>query len=235
MRGLVGHVVETTGLDIVSGRYPADHVMPTEAVWAAQVGVSRTVLREACKVLISKGLLSSGPRVGTRVRGAEHWKILDPDVLRWRMQAAPREAFVAELFELRRIVEPAIAARAAVTAGPRDLVAIEAAYAAMEAASGDPERFINPDTAFHKAILRSVDNLMVRALADVVDAALTVSLQLSLDNPNGHAASLPLHAAVLEAIRGRDPAAAASAMTRLIEDAQKDSMAALSAGRERSR
>jgi DNA-binding FadR family transcriptional regulator len=234
MRGLVGQVVEATGLDIVSGRYPPDHVLPTEAVWAANLGVSRTVLREACKVLISKGLLRSGPRVGTRVRPPQHWKILDPDVLRWRMAAAPREAFVAELFELRRIVEPAITARAAIAAGPADLAAIEAAYADMVASKGDPDRFNDPDNAFHKAILRSVDNLMVRALADVLDAALTVSLQLSLGGPETLQASLPLHEAVLEAIRRRDPAAASAAMVRLIEDAQRDAFAALATAQEKT-
>jgi DNA-binding FadR family transcriptional regulator len=208
-----------------------DQALPREAEWAEALGVSRTVLREATKVLISKGLIQSRPRVGTKVRAEAEWNILDPDVLGWRLEAAPREELVRELFELRRILEPAIAARAAEKASERDIVALAAAYAAMERSADDNEGFIGPDSDFHETIVRSVENRMVDALGSVIEAALTISLRLSLGAPGGQRPSLPLHKKVLDAIRRRDRAGASRAMELLIDNAQQDALKALGAPR----
>ena len=229
MTGLVGQVVRSVGTDIVSGRLAANQPLPKEADWAENLGVSRTVLREATKVLISKGLVKSRPRLGTKVRDPGYWNILDPDVLRWRLDAAPRETFVRELFELRRIFEPAIAGRAAEKASELDIQALSAAYAEMERTADDPQGFIAPDAEFHKTIVRSVENRMVDALGSVIDAALTMSLHLTLDAPEGHRPSLPLHKKVLNAIRRRDRVGAARAMELLIDNAQQDALKALDA------
>lgn len=229
MRGLVGQVVRDVGRDIVSGRLSPGQPLPKEADWAEKLGVSRTVLREATKVLISKGLVESRPRLGTKVRDSRHWNLLDPDVLRWRLDAAPRESFVRELFELRRIFEPAIAARAAEKASEEDIQALTAAYADMERTADDPQGFIAPDAAFHKTIVRSVENSMVDALGAIIDEALTMSLHLTLETPEGHRPSLPLHKKVLNAIRRRDRHGAARAMELLIDGAQQDALKALDA------
>src|SRR5262249_48507444 len=146
----------------------------------------------------------SRPRAGTKVRPDKDWNILDPDVLSWGVEAAPREQLVRELFELRRILEPAIAARAAEKASPTDIDALTKAYAAMDAAADDAEGFIEPDSEFHKAIVRCVENRMVSALGNLVDAALTLSLRLTLATPEGHRPSLALHKKVLDAIRRGD-------------------------------
>jgi DNA-binding FadR family transcriptional regulator len=229
MRGLVGQVVKRVGTDIISGRMKPDQALPREAEWAEELGVSRTVLREATKVLISKGLVRSRPRAGTKVRADKDWNILDPDVLGWRVEAAPREQLVRELFELRRILEPAIAARAAEKASQADIDALAAAYAAMVRTADDEESFIEPDAEFHKTIVRSVENRMVDALGNIIDAALTMSLRLSLDAPGGQRPSLPLHKKVLDAIRRRDRTGAQRAMELLIDNAQQDALKALGA------
>jgi DNA-binding FadR family transcriptional regulator len=203
--------------------------LPREDEWADELGVSRTVLREATKVLISKRLVESRPKAGTKVRAVVDWNILDPDVLSWRLKAAPREQLVRELFELRRILEPAIAARAAEKATEQDIEALTVAYAAMERAADDSDRFIGPDAEFHKTIVRSVENRMVDALGGVIDAALTLSLKLSLDAPDGQRPSLPLHRKVLDAIRRHDRNGASRAMELLIDNAQQDALRALGA------
>ena len=78
MRGLVGQVVRNVGADIVSGRLKPGQPLPREADWAEELGVSRTVLREATKVLISKGLVESRPRLGTKVRDAQALELARP-------------------------------------------------------------------------------------------------------------------------------------------------------------
>jgi GntR family transcriptional regulator, galactonate operon transcriptional repressor len=229
MRGLVGQIVGRVGTDIVSGRIKPGQALLREDAWADELGVSRTVLREATKVLISKRLVESRPKAGTKVRAEADWNILDPDVLSWRLEAAPREQLVRELFELRRILEPAIAARAAERASEQDIEALAAAYAAMERAADDGETFIGPDADFHKAIVRSVENRMVDALGSVIEAALTLSLRLSLDAPEGQRPSLPFHKKVLDAIRRGNRTGAARAMELLIDNAQQDALRALGA------
>lgn len=227
MRGLLGQVVLSVGKDIVSGRLKPEQALPREAEWATAFGVSRTVIREATKVLISKRLVESRPRAGTKVRAESDWNILDPDVLRWMLEAAPREPLVRELFELRRILEPAIAARAAEKASAQDIQALATAYAEMERSADNSEQFIGPDSEFHKIIVRSVENHMVDVLGSVIEAALTVSLTLTLGAPTGQRPSLPLHKKVLDAIRRRDRTGASRAMELLIDNAQQDALRVL--------
>ena len=233
-RGLLGQVVQAIGLRIIGGELPPGTAMPNEAEWSARLGVSRTILREATKVLISKGLVESRPKTGTRVRAAEQWNLLDPDVLQWQLAVAPRERFVREIFELRRMIEPSVAALAAERASPERLDEMAAALDAMEAAGDDGRHFIGPDIRFHLSILQAVDNRLIRALGSVVETALTTTMHLSLGNPRGQRHSVPLHPAVHDALRRRDAAAARAAMTRLIDDAEEDAARALKLGRRRA-
>lgn len=88
-RGLHGTVVEQLGAQIVSGGIKPDDLLQPEQIGAAYE-VSRTVVREALRVLEDKGLITARPNVGTRIRPVEQWNLLDADVIRWR-KAARRE------------------------------------------------------------------------------------------------------------------------------------------------
>jgi DNA-binding FadR family transcriptional regulator len=106
----------------------------------------------------------------------------------------------------------------------------------MVAVGDDGTKFLEPDMRFHRTILEAVNNEMLRSLATVVDTALLLSLRLSVDNPRGQRYSLPLHRAVLAAIRRRDATGASRAMVRLIDDAERDVRRVLSLrGRGRRR
>ena len=227
-RGLVGHLVTTLGQAIVGGAITPGQTLP-EAELGQQFGVSRTVVREATRILSSKGLLESRARTGTRVRAPEAWHLLDPAVLAWQSHAAPRDRFVRELFELRRMIEPDAAAFAASRAGADGLAALAATYDDMRRAGEDEQAFFDADRRFHRAILHSVGNSLVQALAGAVEQALELSLVLSLPSPRGQQRSMPLHAAVLHAIRNRDAEAARAAMRDLIDDAELDVRHALAA------
>lgn len=233
-RGLLGRVVHAIGLRIIGGELPPGTTLPNESDWGGQLGVSRTVLREATKVLISKGLIESRPKTGTSVRHADHWNLLDPDVLSWQLAAVPRDRFVRELFELRRAIEPTVAALAAVRASKAHLGEMASALDGMEAAGDDGRRFIAPDTSFHQTILNAVDNGMLRSLSGVIETALKISMYLSLETPRGQRHSVPLHRAVYEAFGARDPEAARDAMTKLIDDAEGDAFRAFKIRRPRT-
>jgi DNA-binding FadR family transcriptional regulator len=231
-RGLAERVVHQIGQEIVSGSLEPGRTLPNEAELCQQLGVSRSVLREAVRVLVSKGLIETRSRLGTRVRLPDAWSLLDPAVLTWLSAVEPQDRFVRELFGLRRVVEPAVAALAAECIVASDLAALEASFEDMIEAGDDPERFFGPDLRFHQTILLAVGNSLVRALGEMVNQAMEFNLRLSLEAPLGQQKSIPLHRAVLEAIRDRRPDAARDAMTRLIDDAEQDVWHALAAKRK---
>src|SRR5438046_5262201 len=108
-RGLHGAVVHDIGLRIVQGELEAGDPLPTEDELSGELSVSRTVLREAIKVLAAKRLVESRPKTGTRVRQRAEWNLLDPDVLAWQLEAGPSPQFLEDTVELRAIIEPAAA------------------------------------------------------------------------------------------------------------------------------
>ncbi|MGE0714138.1 MAG: FadR/GntR family transcriptional regulator [Alphaproteobacteria bacterium] len=234
-RSLCGQVVHELGQQILSGKLPPLSLLPSEAECASSMAVSRTAFREAIKILTAKGLIESRTRVGTRVRAREFWNFLDPDVLAWLMAAEPRGRYVASLFELRRLVEPQAAALAATRATAADIRRLEAAYAKLELADDDGERWVAPDLDFHQTILRMTGNELIGTLGTLMQTAFAVTFHLSTDDPEGQRHALPLHGAVLAAIRGRDPDAACDAMTRLIDKSERDVKRAMAARKGRAR
>jgi DNA-binding FadR family transcriptional regulator len=216
--GLHGQVVHALGRQILSGRIRPGDVLPVQP----GLPVSRTVLREAIKVLAAKGLVESRPKTGTRVRERQDWNLLDPDVLAWQQEdAASAASFLKKITEVRLIVEPAAAALAAQRARSSDLVVMDRAYKDMEAAlegrAEDYESFDQADMRFHQAIVRACANDLLQRMAQVVYTGLWVSFQATSRLPGKARASLPRHRAILDSIRKRNPRRAHEAMRRLVD------------------
>ncbi|MGH7120320.1 MAG: FadR/GntR family transcriptional regulator [Acetobacteraceae bacterium] len=233
--GLVARVVTALGRAIIGGLIKPHRILPPEAELGLQFGVSRTVVREAVRVLASKGLLEVRAHTGTRVCAPEAWHRLDPAMLTWQSETLPKADFIRELFELRRMIEPEAAALAASRIDAGGIAELARAFQAMTHAGENVPAFFAADGAFHRALANSVGNTLVRALTSTVDVALQLSLELSLPAPRGQQRGVPLHRAVLEAIERRDPEAARAAMRRLIDDAEEDVRQSLAAGVRRAR
>src|SRR3989442_3219555 len=101
-RGLHGEVVESIALRILRGDLRPGQTLPNADALSVEMQVSRTLIREAIKVLAAKGLLESRPKTGTRVRSRSDWSLLDPDVMAWTYQAKPDVQFLRNLTEVRR-------------------------------------------------------------------------------------------------------------------------------------
>ena len=131
--------------------------------------VSRTVVREAVKVLAAKGLIVSRPKTGTQVRDRRYWHMLDPDVLAWRLEAEPGDDFYVDVFETRRLIEPAVAALAATRASDDEIAELEAAFARWRsAAASDMEAYIEADVRFHEVILAGCHNELLTHLGSTL-------------------------------------------------------------------
>lgn len=221
-RNLHGQVVQELGQMIVGGSLAPGEPLPREEALATRMAVSRTVLREALKVLATKGLIETRQKTGMRVRETRFWNQLDADVLAWRCAAMPTDDFVDKLVEMREIVEPAAAAAAARRRDDEQLAEVAAAYAAMDAAM-DLDAWAEADVRFHEAVLRATNNELLGSLFSVIQTALATYFLMSARTTANFRYSLPQHHAVYDAIRRRRPNAAADAMRGLIS-ASRDTL-----------
>jgi len=215
-------VIESIGHAIISGEFGTGQALPGEAQLCSSLGVSRTALREALRVLASKGLVEPRRKLGTLVRSTEHWNFLDAEILDWLLEVGDTGRVVGELYELRHLLEPVSASLAAQHATPHDLRLLRHTYEGMVAAGDDGEAFAEPDLMFHQGIMAASGNRLFSSLAHIIEAALKVNFALVRDAPQGHAISLPNHRCVLEAIEARDSRAARVAMQKLIDDSQRE-------------
>lgn len=226
-RGLHGQVVHRIGSEIVRGLLEPGQLLPGEDELAERHGASRTVLREAVKVLVAKGLVESRPKTGTRVRPRADWNLIDPDVLAWQLEAGPDRTFFRNLTEVRRVIEPAAARLAAARATRVELGRLEEHLAAMEAAVEDAEAYIAADLQFHADILAACGNELLEQLGATLRAVFRASREVTTLVPGSSRRAMPLHRSILDAIRARDGAGAEGAMLELIDRTAKDVARAL--------
>ncbi len=221
-RSIHAQTVEEIASWITQRRYKAGENLPVESAIGAELGVSRTVVREAVKTLAAKGLVSTGPRIGTRVRPVSEWNLFDPGVIGWRIATGVDEIFVNDLIELRLAIEPVAAAGAATRADDEQRAELSRRIHMLAEAVAGRGDYLDADLAFHTAILKAAGNQFFVSLAPILGSVLRVSFMLSATSREAIRASLPLHEAVAEAILARRPVEAAAALRRLIEEARRD-------------
>ncbi|QJU57748.1 FadR family transcriptional regulator [Sphingomonas sp. AP4-R1] len=215
-RNLTYGMVDALGRAIVVGEFDAA-AFPTEAELAKQHGVSRSVTREAVKMLTAKGLLSARPRQGTVVRPREYWNLFDTDILRWLLERRFSLDLLVQFNQLRIALEPEAAALAAVHATDAERGAIGAGLDRMRDAARGEDEGLAADIAFHVAILVGSGNPFYRQLSDMVETALRTSIRFT-NRIEGRTASVTDHAKVHDAIMARDAAGARAAMHAIIAD-----------------
>lgn len=215
-RGLHSRVLESLGPAITAGEYPAGSVLRTDEL-AQRFEVSRSVMREAVRVLESMHLVASRRRVGVTVLPIEQWNVYDPQVIRWRLAGAERPRQLRSLTVLRSAIEPVAAGLAARHATAAQCVELTECALGMVAHSRGHqlEAYLRHDVAFHRVILNASGNEMFARLGDVVAEVLTgrTAHQVMFEDPDPPAVSL--HVKVAEAVREGD-AARAEALTREI-------------------
>jgi len=230
-RGLHGAMVERLGRRIVAGEPPPGEALPREPVLAAEYDVSRTVVREALRVLAAKGLVDARPMRGTRIRPREDWRLLDPDLLRWALESDGHPSLLGHLSEIRAMVEPTAARLAAERSNPAQHDALLVALEALVDESADLAAFIEADLALHRTILRMSGNPLLEELITPIEAALRLGRRVQASGA-GEAARSPAdalepHRAVVEAIVAGVGPVAESAMRSIVDAADADARRAL--------
>lgn len=212
-------LVTALGTGIVSGKYPVGCVLTLEAV-SAEHGVSRSVAREAVRVLESMGMVESRRRVGITVLAADRWNLFDPVVIRWRLEVGDRTAQLVSLSELRMGFEPAAAALAARRASPHQcrVMATAVSDMVMHGRTGDLDAYLLADKLFHQTMLEASGNEMFRALNGVVAEVLAGRTHHGMMPEKPNMAAIALHDEVARAIRMGEQEQAQRAMRAIIDE-----------------
>jgi len=193
---------------ILDGALRPGDKLPPERELAERFNVSRSAVREAIRALELKGFVEPRPGEGTLVRDPSLDSLLNPlaSLLRQKRE------LVAELLEVREMIEPALAARAARNAGPQDLARLENILARQKEKVSRQELAIEEDSEFHYTIARATKNTVILKVLDMMMDILRESRERSLQVEGRREKSLAGHRRILNAIKRRDAAAAEAAM-----------------------
>ena len=217
--GLHGQVAHRIGRRIVSGEIAEGAFLPRESELSEEFAVSRQAIREGLKVLAAKGLVTSRRRAGTSVSPRKSWNLLDPDVMAWHGEM-PTD-FHRELFEMRRLIEPAAAAYAAIRGKPEEVARIGVALDAMRATVGDTAAFQKGNVEFHTAIFAAAGNSLIERFNIILGPLLAASYRalkppFPIEDYHGGVERL---VPIYDAIRARDPLTAQEAMEKALSEA----------------
>ena len=223
IQGLPGRLLAELGPAIASGEIPEGKVLRGEEL-EARFGVSRTVVREAIRILESMRMVESRRRVGITVQPRSDWDVFDPLVIRWRLAGADRPAQLRSLGSLRVAVEPAAAALAATHATADQCRALSALAVELTvtARAADLETFLRHDIAFHATVLQASGNEMFAHLGDTIGAVLTGRTEYHLMPHQPESYAIRLHREVAEAICAGDPVHAEQAMRTIVTGALEE-------------
>ena len=238
IKNIHGGTLDALGLALVRGDYPPGSKLPPEQKLCEMMGVSRTILREAVKSLVAKGLISTGPKIGTIVQPSESWNWFDRDVVAWQSRLGFPPQVLDDLQELRAVIEPQAARLACSRATAQELQALEAAYHGMAeaVAQGDQAGYIAHDYAFHLGLLRASHNQMFLQMGRALQGLLQQIFQITAQMPDrGIERSLPHHWDIIAAIRAHDPERALAASVFQIGASRSDVSRSLATRSPRSK
>ena len=215
--GAVKDCVGWLGRRIANCAYQVGEPIPVEAELIDELGVSRTTIREAIKVLSGKGMIRTARRYGTRVCPFHEWNLLDPDVIRWHASDSPRAAeLYAAATELRCVVEPEAARLAALHASKEQRAYISDAAQGIFPQDDEPEAMIAADFAFHSTILEGSGNIMLRQLQGLILAVLQFSYPVGARSLPEEKVSQLNHIVVAEAIANGNAVRAEQTMRTML-------------------
>ncbi|MBB4153203.1 DNA-binding FadR family transcriptional regulator [Sphingomonas jinjuensis] len=216
---LTKRIVQDLGQAIVTEQFTEATGFPFEAQLCEQYGASRSVVREAVKMLTAKGLLRARQRAGTIVQPQSKWSLLDPDVLKWLLEREFSIDLLIEFTEMRMAIEPRAAGLAAESATGRQRAAIVTAIERMFAAERGEDDPLEADIVFHRAVIEASNNRFMQQFTELSEATLRFSIRRTNAYAGVSRASAIDHRNVANAIVEGQPADASRLMHDLIQGA----------------
>lgn len=222
------HAVEQLLAMIRSGRFSIGDRLPTEPELVAELGVSRSAVREAVQSLSFAGVLRVRQGGGTFVTDLEPAQVLRSAGLALDLSGSET---LAELYAVRRILEPAVTAMAVPNLTDDDLGVLRG-YVDLMRSAHEAEEFVHADIAFHDTIARIAGNETLRAILHTLRTRSGLGLiRRAREEESAEQQSILEHEAIMEALEARDVELARAATTvhlaqgqRWLDSAQKDDL-----------
>jgi len=209
-------------LEIVRGERKPGDLFPSEVDMSAALSISRTAVRDAFRTLAAKGMVEPRSKRGTCVTEKTKWSLLDPDLLDWMFASNPDAGLVRNLFEMRLIIEPAVAALAAQRRKDSHLEVMQRALGVMDRETLTTVAGQQADKEFHAALMAAAGNDQLASLNASIGASIALSTQYKVEHDILGNDPVAAHRSVYEAVERRDPVEAKWLMESLIRQAMKD-------------
>lgn len=203
---------------IRAGKFKAGDQLPSERELAETFKVSRTSVREALRALETQGLVISRTGMGNFVADLPIESLVAPLA---KLLIQEKDA-LADIFEMRKLVEPRIASLAAQRATQRDIERMKRILAAQKEAVERGQTGVDADADFHFAIGRATHNQALEKLVGGLMDLLSHSREESLQTPDRRKASIEAHRAILSAIEQHDSRRTQKTMLHHIEQVEQN-------------
>src|SRR5271170_467914 len=217
---LFEQIVQQVEDSILSGQLKPGDQLPAERDLAQSFGVSRTAVREAVKTLREKGLVEAYSGRGTFVTNGNSQAIRQSLDLMIRIN---KQEGLANLAELRLVLEPEIAALAALRIEEQLVATMREAVGVMERNLHDPDAYVEADLDFHLALAEAAGNPLILSLLDSIVVLLREQRSRIFDVDGGPERGQFHHKSILATIEKRDPDAARAAMRAHLQQVLADS------------
>lgn len=214
-QSLSDKVSDTLLESILSRRLQPGDRLPTERILGEQFGVSRTVIREAVRSLVAKGVIEVRSGSGLRVAAVEAAAVSDFMSMFLRGQGPMN---YEKVHEVRAMIEVQISRVACERATPRDLDELRAAYDLMERTTEDVEACSLADVGFHRTIAKITHNELYIVMLDSISDVLLDVRRATVGIPDRPKKALRYHRTILERIAERDPVGAEASMREHLDE-----------------
>lgn len=214
------YIVQSLGKDIALGKHPPGQPLKAEAELCEEFDASRTVLREAVKMLTAKGMLDARPRRGTIVLPESQWNLSDPEILNWMLDRKGSLPIISEFADMRLAIEPAAVSLAAKNLNTETKDVLLKALDRMKAADRGEDDHLDADIAFHVGILRASDNRFFWNMRHTIEVALKFSIRITNRTKGVERASVNDHQRILDFILAGDSEGAENEMRTLLLEAR---------------
>jgi GntR family transcriptional regulator, transcriptional repressor for pyruvate dehydrogenase complex len=213
--GLVDRVVEAIEGQILGGRLAVGARLPPEREFSEHLQVSRPVVREAVRILTTRGMLETKHGIGTTVRAISRDEVVKPMTLFLRVRG--QDISIQHLHQVRSILEVENAGLAAEQRTEQDVNELSRLCAEMEAAAGDAPAFARKDSEFHRRLSETTYNPLLILLLDSIQDMMGEVRALVANQTGLFERVTPTHLRILDAVASRNPAGAREAMREHLE------------------
>jgi GntR family transcriptional regulator, transcriptional repressor for pyruvate dehydrogenase complex len=222
---LVSIVVDQIEGLISNGKLKPNTLLPSQKELAIQFGVSRTVIREAMRILETKGLIEVNRGFGAKILQLSTRQIIKP--LEFILRTESGGIRFDDLHQVREILEVEIAKLAAAKATELDITRLKQLMIVMNESVNNPMFFAETDADFHAEIAKSTQNPLLFLFSETIRGLLKEYLELVVPYLNLEKDIIPYHTEILESIMSRDEEGAFIAMKKHLDQVKKNHEAVL--------